>query len=449
MSRQISPMAGASRFSPRSESLFVVDHAYRIAAGICHGHITSHPAKRQARRDFNSTGNSIFTLPSVRLTIVTVPSLANAGAPASTRTVVPRPAGPTRSPFPGRCPPQLLTYAFIRSQHDIERRDAGIPQCAKPRLSPRRSPRACSPDSTPRKAAAHPRDTASPDGISALRFGAFASGKTMSRCAETLPCSTANTFTSPLTFDTKMRVPSGENTRPVKLSCAPAVRLRFHARRHRRNVARHLRAGSGATGLPGKVTFCKTAPVFGSRTMISFVFPAVTKSLRIRAQRDGLRTDARQLDLNSRRREDLIRRRVIAIEADFPDAVVGGKIRRLRRCGWLERRLARDCSEGAANERGAKPARGQGMRGHGERMQMRAVGLSIAGEGSGSIRVPRVGRGVPPRRTFSTLRFAIRSRNQCRSVREVREGGTPSPTRGTRMLPGVLQRVDSLALRQG
>src|SRR5207253_1839626 len=63
-------------------------------------------------------------------------------------------------------------------------------------------------------------DTASPAGISFLRFGAFASGSEIVRFGETFPSfATANSLMFPFTLLRKIRVPSGENTSPVKLSC--------------------------------------------------------------------------------------------------------------------------------------------------------------------------------------------------------------------------------------
>ena len=53
----------------------------------------------------------------------------------------------------------------------------------------------------------------------------------------------------------------------------------------------------------------------------------------------------------------------------------------------------------------------------------------------GSERVPRAGFGVPPKRTSCGVRSdGARSPHSTRG--EVRDGGTPSPARGTRALPG-------------
>ena len=60
-----------------------------------------------------------------------------------------------------------------------------------------------------------------------------------------------------------------------------------------------------------------------------------------------------------------------------------------------------------------------------------------AGRPPGGTRVSRVGEGVPPSRTFPARRFGVRSRFQYRRWRKVRPGGTPGPTRETRVLPGV------------
>ncbi len=54
----------------------------------------------------------------------------------------------------------------------------------------------------------------------------------------------------------------------------------------------------------------------------------------------------------------------------------------------------------------------------------------------GSARVPRVGEGVPPPRTFGGV--PQRKRLGFSSGLKVRFGGTPKPTRGTRALPGAL-----------
>src|SRR5262245_8234279 len=55
--------------------------------------------------------------------------------------------------------------------------------------------------------------------MSFLRLGAFASGSGMFRFGETLPSlATANSLMLPLTLLRKMREPSGEKMRPVKLN---------------------------------------------------------------------------------------------------------------------------------------------------------------------------------------------------------------------------------------
>ena len=54
----------------------------------------------------------------------------------------------------------------------------------------------------------------------------------------------------------------------------------------------------------------------------------------------------------------------------------------------------------------------------------------------GSARVPRAGRVVPTRRTSSGV-WSDGTRLSPSTRQEVREGGTPSPTRGTRVLPGT------------
>ena len=49
---------------------------------------------------------------------------------------------------------------------------------------------------------------------------------------------------------------------------------------------------------------------------------------------------------------------------------------------------------------------------------------------------PRVGFGVPPERTLLRGALCVRELFLKRRVMEVRNGGTPLPTRETRMLPG-------------
>src|SRR5262245_972948 len=69
--------------------------------------------------------------------------------------------------------------------------------------------------------------------MSFFRFGAFASGRVIVRFGVTFPSfATANSLMLPFTLLRKIRVPSGEKTSPVKLSC-PA-----------------LSNGSGAFGVP-------------------------------------------------------------------------------------------------------------------------------------------------------------------------------------------------------
>ena len=55
----------------------------------------------------------------------------------------------------------------------------------------------------------------------------------------------------------------------------------------------------------------------------------------------------------------------------------------------------------------------------------------------GSTLVPSVGEGVPPSRTFKTVALEKRARHTVRPGSEVRFGGTPKPTLGTSVLPGV------------
>ena len=56
---------------------------------------------------------------------VTLPSLAMKRS-GSTRTLVPRPAGPVTSPGPGLRPPQLDTYGLAADQHHVERVHAHV-----------------------------------------------------------------------------------------------------------------------------------------------------------------------------------------------------------------------------------------------------------------------------------------------------------------------------------
>ena len=63
----------------------------------------------------------------------------------------------------------------------------------------------------------------------------------------------------------------------------------------------------------------------------------------------------------------------------------------------------------------------------------------------GSIRVPRVGEGVPPSRTSASVDPGESAPQ--RTPREVRRGGTPRPTRGTRVLPGAAASPASAAAR--
>ena len=55
----------------------------------------------------------------------------------------------------------------------------------------------------------------------------------------------------------------------------------------------------------------------------------------------------------------------------------------------------------------------------------------------GSTRVPRVGFGVPPNRTFQAPPIRSRSPLPEAKPRKVRAGGTPAPTCGTHVLPGA------------
>ena len=57
------------------------------------------------------------------------------------------------------------------------------------------------------------------------------------------------------------------------------------------------------------------------------------------------------------------------------------------------------------------------------------------GQNPGSTLVPSVGFGAPPKRTFSA--FDSENVSAFGSVRKVREGGTPSPTLVTSVLPGT------------
>ena len=67
-----------------------------------------------------------------------------------------------------------------------------------------------------------------------------------------------------------------------------------------------------------------------------------------------------------------------------------------------------------------------------------AAGKGERGVIPGSICVSRVGFGVPPERTLIRRATGIRERFLEEHGRNVRKGGTPLPTRETRMLPGNL-----------